>query len=55
MEELDRYYIDWRGRTVHVIGYDRQKQWVIFREPGYEHDCMLPVEQFQKKYRRVDE
>lgn len=55
MENLDRRYRDWRGVIVHVIGYDREKQQVIFRRSNYEHDCMQPVERFREKFKRVDE
>jgi len=55
VEELNRRYRDWRGIIVHVKGYDRQKQQVIFRRAGYEHDCMQPVERFREKFKRVEE
>lgn len=55
MQELNMRYIDWRGVAVHVIGYDREKQQVIFRREGYEHDCMQPVERFKEKFRRAEE
>ncbi|EPD6705994.1 DUF4222 domain-containing protein [Cronobacter sakazakii] len=54
MQELDRRYCDWRGVEVQVIGWDREKRQVIFRRPGYPHDCMQPLERFQEKFRRVD-
>ncbi|ELY3599411.1 DUF4222 domain-containing protein [Cronobacter sakazakii] len=43
MQELDRRYRDWRGVKVQVIGWDREKRQVIFRRPGYPHDCMQPL------------
>ncbi|WP_435954130.1 DUF4222 domain-containing protein [Dryocola sp. BD626] len=55
MQELDRKYTDWRGFIVHVIGYDREKQQVIFMREGYEHECMQPVERFRDKFKRVEE
>ncbi|TNV14947.1 DUF4222 domain-containing protein [Buttiauxella sp. B2] len=54
MQELDRKYRDWRGNIVLVTGYDREKQQVIFRRAGYEHECMQPVERFREKFKRVD-
>ncbi len=54
MQELDRQYKDPRGFLVHVIGYDRKKQQVIFMRQGYPHECMQPVERFREKFKRVD-
>ncbi len=54
MQELNRYYLDPRGIKVHVVGYDREKQQVIYRRAGYPHDCMQPVERFREKFRRVE-
>ncbi|QWA09820.1 DUF4222 domain-containing protein [Sodalis ligni] len=47
---VDRSYRDQYGVTVHVIGWDRERQRVIFLRDGYEHECMQPVEQFRKKF-----
>lgn len=55
MQELNRRYKDQRGIVVRVIGYDRQKQQVIFRREGYEHACMQPVDRFREKFTRVEE
>ncbi|WP_455424933.1 DUF4222 domain-containing protein [Dryocola sp. LX212] len=55
MQELDRKYWDRRGILVHVIGYDRAKQQVIFMREDYEHECMQPVERFREKFKRVEE
>lgn len=54
MRELDRQYVDHHGIRVHVIGYDSDKRQVIFMRDGYPHECMQPLEQFRKKFRRVD-
>lgn len=50
-----RVYRDPRGVMVRVTGYDRENQQVIFTRPGYEHECMRPVWQFQQLFRRVSE
>ncbi|MBG6248368.1 MULTISPECIES: DUF4222 domain-containing protein [Symbiopectobacterium] len=47
--ELDRRYLDPYGRVVHVIGYDRQNERVIFMREGYEHECVQPPVAFQSK------
>ncbi|RTY57984.1 DUF4222 domain-containing protein [Pantoea sp. YU22] len=52
---LDRTYRDPRGVLVHVTGYDRVNEQVIFTRSGYEHECMRPVWQFQQFFRRVSE
>ena len=54
MQELNRKYRDDRGVIVHVIGYDREKNQVIFMRQGYLHECMQPVERFREKFKRVD-
>ncbi|MEE3649485.1 MULTISPECIES: DUF4222 domain-containing protein [unclassified Brenneria] len=50
---LDRRYRDRRGVIVHVIGYDKANQQVIFMRSGYEHPCCQPVWKFQKYYTEV--
>lgn len=50
---LDRRYRDPRGVIVHVIGYNAEKQQVIFMRSGYEHPCMQPVWKFQQYYERL--
>ena len=54
-DNLDRYYIDSRGRKVHVVRFDRQNSRVIFMRDGYEHPCFEPLKIFQERYTRVDE
>ncbi|MEI7174807.1 DUF4222 domain-containing protein [Pectobacterium carotovorum] len=51
--ELDRRYRDQYGKIVHVIGYDRQNERVIYMREGYEHECVSPLWQFQAKFTRV--
>ncbi|WP_324030035.1 DUF4222 domain-containing protein [Pantoea sp. JZ2] len=53
IQMLDRIYRDPRGVLVHVTGYDREKEQVIFTRTGYEHECMRPVWQFQQLFTRV--
>lgn len=52
--QLDRRYLDKRGVEVRVIAYDRAKQEVTFMRPNYEHECMLPLWQIEKYFKRVD-
>ncbi|WP_448310389.1 DUF4222 domain-containing protein [Pantoea sp. PGP6] len=52
---MDRTYLDPRGVRVRVTGFNRENQQVIFTRPGYEHECMRPVWQFQQLFRRVSE
>lgn len=54
MREIDRRYRDHRGIEVHVIGWDSEKRQVVFMRAGYPHECMQPLEQFRKKFTRVD-
>ncbi|MFJ5503844.1 DUF4222 domain-containing protein [Pectobacterium carotovorum] len=51
--ELDRRYRDHYGKIVHVVGYDRQNERVIYMREGYEHECVSPLWQFQAKFTRV--
>lgn len=55
IRQMDRAYLDPRGIRVRVTGFDRENQQVIFTRPGYEHECMRPVWQFQQLFRRVSE
>ncbi len=55
IRRLDRIYCDQRGALVHVIAWDQLNQRVIFRRVGYAHDCMQPLDQFQRKFTRVRE
>lgn len=52
-QHLDRIYLDPRGVPVHVTGYDRDKEQVIFTRTGYPHDCMRPAWQFKQFFTRV--
>ena len=55
IETLDRYYKDRRGIVVHVVGYDRAGDRVVFlrEQQGYKPECAQSVEQFSKKFERV--
>ncbi|EIC84711.1 DUF4222 domain-containing protein [Serratia sp. M24T3] len=52
-QKIDRYYKDWRGVMVHVVGFDRLGNRVIFMRTGYDHECAQPVELFRQKFERV--
>lgn len=54
IQPLDRLYKDGRGIVVNVIGYDADRQRVIYRRPGYEWDCVAPVIIFRARFKRVD-
>ncbi|MDR3431074.1 MAG: DUF4222 domain-containing protein [Rouxiella aceris] len=53
IQPLDRRYKDWRGVVVHVVGFDRAGDRVIFMRTGYPHECAQPTEQFRRKFTRV--
>nr|WP_170215670.1 DUF4222 domain-containing protein [Ewingella americana] len=53
MEPLDRRYKDWRGIVVHVVGYDRPGDRVIYMRERYEHECAYPVKRFKDKFTRL--
>ncbi|SQJ22213.1 DUF4222 domain-containing protein [Serratia rubidaea] len=46
---------DDHGRLVHVTGVDQANHRVIFRRPGYPHDCAVPRRDFGTKFRKVPE
>nr|WP_233268583.1 DUF4222 domain-containing protein [Pantoea sp. BAV 3049] len=54
MKTLDRNYRDPRGIPVHVTGWDRERDQVIFMRPNYPHECMQPVWKFQQFFKRVE-
>ncbi|AYY00666.1 TPA: DUF4222 domain-containing protein [Klebsiella aerogenes] len=51
---LDQYYRDQHGIVVHVIGYDVDRQRVIYRRPGYEWECAAPKIIFRARFKRID-
>lgn len=53
IQTLDRRYKDWRGVVVHVVGFDRAVDRVIFMRAGYPHECAQPVELFKSRFERV--
>jgi len=53
IQKLDRRYKDWRGIVVHVVGYDRSGDRVIYMRTGYEHECALSVDRFKSKFERL--
>ncbi|WP_168404831.1 DUF4222 domain-containing protein [Erwinia amylovora] len=46
-------YRDRRGVIVETIGIDTVNQRIIYRRPGYEHDCVCPRREWKKKFERV--
>ncbi|WP_338134695.1 DUF4222 domain-containing protein [Pantoea stewartii] len=54
MQTLDRYYVDHHGIVVHVIGYEPDRQRVIYRRPGYEWECASPLIVFRSRFKRTD-
>ena len=52
---IDRLYRDSRGVIVHVTGYDRVNQRVIFIRDGWPDECFRPLKDFQDNFVRVDE
>ncbi|WP_338066129.1 DUF4222 domain-containing protein [Lonsdalea britannica] len=53
IEPVDRWYRDPYGKQVHVVGFDRKNQRVIFKIENYEHECVQPLRQFREKFTRV--
>jgi len=53
IQTLDRNYKDRRGVVVHVVGFDRAGDRVIFMRAGYPHECAQPVELFRSRFERV--
>ncbi|MFI3308907.1 DUF4222 domain-containing protein [Ewingella allii] len=53
IQKLDRRYKDWQGVLVHVVGFDRPGERVIYMREGYEHECAYPVERFRKRFTRI--
>ncbi|RAT16205.1 MULTISPECIES: DUF4222 domain-containing protein [Lonsdalea] len=54
IEPVDRWYRDPYGKQVHVVGFDRKNQRVIFKIENYEHECVQPLWQFRTKFKRID-
>lgn len=54
IQPLDRLYKDHHGIEVHVIGYDADRQRVIYRRPGYEWECFSPLIVFRANFTRID-
>lgn len=55
IQTLGRRYKDWRGVLVHVVGYDRATERVIYMREGYEHECAYPVARFKLRFERVED
>lgn len=54
IQTLDHLYRDWHGNVVHVVGYDRAGQRVIYRRTGYEWECAAPLIIFRARFTRID-
>jgi hypothetical protein len=50
---LNQYYRDHHGIEVHVIGYDPDRERVIYRRVGYDWDCAAPLIIFRARFTRV--
>lgn len=46
---------DSHGVIVRVTGVDQLNHRVIFRRPGYEHDCACPRRDFGRKFKKVQD
>lgn len=47
-------YKDPHGIEVETIGVDVINNRVIYRRPGYPHDCVCPRRDWSKKFRKVE-
>ncbi|EFN4619257.1 DUF4222 domain-containing protein [Escherichia coli] len=55
MAEVNRRFKDHRGIPVKVIRWEPQTGRVIYLREGYEHECFSPLEQFQRKFREIED
>lgn len=55
IEVFSASYRDQRGIIVEVTGVDTANQRVIYRRPGYEHECVCPRREWSRKFERVEE
>ncbi|WMY72760.1 DUF4222 domain-containing protein [Buttiauxella selenatireducens] len=54
VQTLNRLYKDQHGIVVNVVGYDQDKQRVIYSRPGYEWECAAPLIIFRARFTRID-
>ncbi|EBW5188230.1 DUF4222 domain-containing protein [Salmonella enterica subsp. enterica serovar Heidelberg] len=55
MRALNRLFKDSYGVPVRVIRWEPETQRVIYLRDGYEHECFSPLEQFQRKFREIED
>ncbi|WP_447717286.1 DUF4222 domain-containing protein [Pluralibacter gergoviae] len=55
MREIDRRFRDHRGIPVRVIRWEPETRRVIYLRDGYPHECFSPLEQFQRKFREIED
>lgn len=55
MRALNRRFKDSYGIPVRVIRWEPETQRVIYLRDGYEHECFSPLEQFQRKFREIED
>ena len=55
MRALNRLFKDSYGIPVRVIRWEPETQRVIYLRDGYEHECFSPLEQFQRKFREIED
>ena len=55
MRALNRRFKDSYGVPVRGIRWEPETQRVIYLRDGYEHECFSPLEQFQRKFREIED
>ena len=55
MRALNRRFKDSYGIPVRVIRWEPETQRVIYLRDGYKHECFSPLEQFQRKFREIED
>ncbi|PHZ06342.1 DUF4222 domain-containing protein [Citrobacter freundii] len=55
MRALNRLFKDSYGVPVRVIRWEPETQRVIYLRDGYKHECFSPLEQFQRKFREIED
>ena len=55
MRALNRRFKDSYGVPVRVIRWEPETQRVIYLRDGYKHECFSPLEQFQRKFREIED
>ncbi|MBA7990378.1 DUF4222 domain-containing protein [Citrobacter freundii] len=55
MRALNRRFKDSYGVPVRVIRWEPETQRIIYLRDGYKHECFSPLEQFQRKFREIED